>query len=290
LSDDDHTHYSRADGTRAFTGVVGGIDPILSTHLATKNYVDTTTITDHTALTNIGVNTHAQIDTHIADSTIHFTEGSIDHGSISGLLDDDHTQYSLADGTRAFTGTVGGIDPTLSTHLTTKNYVDTEIANNTYWSRTSTTLSTKTANDDLQIDSFIRVNGSSDTQQLIVKGHSTQTANLQEWQNGSAVLQANMTNSGAFRNYVSYTDASNYEAGIFDWQEISGDLTIGALRTGEYAGRNVIVQATDSTGDGVYYGRVGGALTLKAGKPWDQATQYANSYGGQIKIDTFTYN
>jgi hypothetical protein len=33
--------------------------------------------TDHTALTNIGTNTHAQIDTHIADTTIHYTMGSI---------------------------------------------------------------------------------------------------------------------------------------------------------------------------------------------------------------------
>lgn len=30
--------------------------------------------------------------------------GSIDHGALSGLLDDDHTQYILVDGTRAFTG------------------------------------------------------------------------------------------------------------------------------------------------------------------------------------------
>lgn len=30
--------------------------------------------------------------------------GTIDHGSIDGLLDDDHTQYILVDGTRAFTG------------------------------------------------------------------------------------------------------------------------------------------------------------------------------------------
>lgn len=51
-----------------------------------------------------------------------------DHGSLSGLGDDDHPQYSLASGARAFTGPVGGIDPTLSTQLTTKNYVDTQIA------------------------------------------------------------------------------------------------------------------------------------------------------------------
>lgn len=31
-------------------------------------------------------------------------QSDIDHGTISGLGDDDHTQYTLADGTRAFTG------------------------------------------------------------------------------------------------------------------------------------------------------------------------------------------
>lgn len=47
-----------------------------------------------------------------------------DHGALTGLGDDDHPQYSLASGSRAFTGTVSGIDPTLSTHLATKAYVD----------------------------------------------------------------------------------------------------------------------------------------------------------------------
>jgi hypothetical protein len=32
---------------------------------------------NHTTLSNIGVNTHAQIDTHIADATIHFTQAAI---------------------------------------------------------------------------------------------------------------------------------------------------------------------------------------------------------------------
>lgn len=49
---------------------------------------------DHTAIQNIGSNSHAAIDSHIADATLHFTEGSIDHGSIAGLGDDDHPQYT----------------------------------------------------------------------------------------------------------------------------------------------------------------------------------------------------
>lgn len=46
------------------------------------------------------------------------------HGALNGLDEDDHTQYSLVDGTRAFTGTIGGITPTTTEHLTTKGYVD----------------------------------------------------------------------------------------------------------------------------------------------------------------------
>lgn len=59
---------------------------------------------DHTGIANIGTNTHAQIDTHIANSAIHFTEGSIDHGSIGGLTDvADHPGYVTLDGTRPLT-------------------------------------------------------------------------------------------------------------------------------------------------------------------------------------------
>lgn len=51
----------------------------------------------------------------------------IDHGSISGLGDDDHPQYVPTDASRGFTATVSGVDPTEDYHLATKSYVDDEI-------------------------------------------------------------------------------------------------------------------------------------------------------------------
>jgi len=54
-----------------------------------------------------------------------------DHGALIGLSDDDHAQYIKADGTRAFSGVVSGITPTLDAHLTTKQYVDNAIQTET---------------------------------------------------------------------------------------------------------------------------------------------------------------
>ncbi len=95
LGNDDHTQYVKADGSRAFTGTVGGVSPTASSHLATKGYVDGELVTDH--------------------------------GALTGLGDDDHTQYVKTDGTRSFTGTVSGVSPTASSHLATKGYVDGEL-------------------------------------------------------------------------------------------------------------------------------------------------------------------
>lgn len=61
------------------------------------------------------------------------------HGLLSGLGNDDHFQYLLADGTRAMSGALdmgthqinNVVDPTLSDDAATKNYVDNEVSNAT---------------------------------------------------------------------------------------------------------------------------------------------------------------
>lgn len=65
-------------------------------------------------------------------SSTMINQSAIDHGSIGGLGDDDHSQYILVAGTRAFTGdqSLGGFrltsvaNPTAAQDATTKAYVD----------------------------------------------------------------------------------------------------------------------------------------------------------------------
>lgn len=56
------------------------------------------------------------------------TSGVVDHGDLLGLEDDDHLQYVPRNGSRGFTSTVSGVDPTQSYHLATKQYVDSTVA------------------------------------------------------------------------------------------------------------------------------------------------------------------
>jgi hypothetical protein len=52
------------------------------------------------------VTTGVFADARISETSVTQHEGAIDHGSIAGLADDDHTMYIRADGTRAFSGDV----------------------------------------------------------------------------------------------------------------------------------------------------------------------------------------
>ncbi len=95
----------------------------------TETEIDARVISDLTDVNTSGVsvgNFMRWNGTVWADSI--YADSEIDHGGLSGLGDDDHTIYSLVDGTRVFTGVVGGIDPTASNHLATKEYVDMSVS------------------------------------------------------------------------------------------------------------------------------------------------------------------
>jgi len=87
-------------------------------HDLIANTHNLTTDIDHDQLTNFDVNEH-------------FTVASIDHGSIAGLGDDDHTIYSLVDGSRDYSAVVSYDSAktfTSDAEIVDKRYVDQAIA------------------------------------------------------------------------------------------------------------------------------------------------------------------
>lgn len=120
----DNLYLHAEDSTLIVSGTVSASDPINDSHLTTKAYVDNHDWSE-ADIVDIDKYTQAEVDT-IASGI----EAQIitDHGALTGLSDDDHPQYVLVDGSRGFTNTVSGVDPTQDYHLTTKLYVDTEVA------------------------------------------------------------------------------------------------------------------------------------------------------------------
>lgn len=132
LGDDDHSQYALLAG-RPGGEVLSGVNtPLVGTDAANKDYVDSeittlggTIITDHGGLSGLGDDDHPQyallagrgspevlsgIDDPVAGTDAankDYVDGEIttlaatiitDHGALTGLDDDDHSQYALLDG------------------------------------------------------------------------------------------------------------------------------------------------------------------------------------------------
>lgn len=115
LADDDHTQYLLADGTRTLSGnltITGTVDgrDIAADGAALDALAGAEPNPDvvSQAEAEAGVATTERIWTaqRVAQAIAALGGGGgvTDHGALTGLADDDHTQYLLADGTRALTG------------------------------------------------------------------------------------------------------------------------------------------------------------------------------------------
>lgn len=69
---------------------------------------------------------------------------------------------------------------------------------------------------------------------LILQGQTTLGSDAAD-----TLAQRNGTNAQTFRVYNTYTDASNYERGVFDWSTTANTLTIGTTQAGTGASRNI---------------------------------------------------
>ena len=137
-----------SDGSVPFTAPVTGSLPVSGSHLATKAYVDN--LITAGAVTNLTINNILTANTITSaagqdlvlkrggTTVATFGTSGVTFNRINSVTDTTmvnnlnaqylggilNTAFSLANGTRAFTGTVSGVTPTLDAHLATKAYVD----------------------------------------------------------------------------------------------------------------------------------------------------------------------
>jgi hypothetical protein len=120
LADDDHTQYMRVDGVRLFSDHAGiGNQKHWQLYELTVNGLNYVGWRASASMANSyiiempsGIPTNGQVliagtfdsGTGVVPMTWGAAGGSSDHGALTGLGDDDHTQYSLASGARDFTG------------------------------------------------------------------------------------------------------------------------------------------------------------------------------------------
>ncbi len=145
LTDDDHTQYALLTGVRAFTGDVtisGGLTTTGAALVGGTGYQitfgvssGTIGVTGDTNLIQLDATSGVTINGSLVATTIsgaHYGDGSnltgvssvTDHGALTGLTDDDHAQYALLTGVRAFTGDVtvsGGLTATGSATVGSSN-------------------------------------------------------------------------------------------------------------------------------------------------------------------------
>ena len=202
-----------------------------------------------------------EFETGLTVSGAPVNTGATDHGNLSGLSDDDHTQYSLVAGTRAFTGTVAGVTPTSSAHLTTKAYVDGK----------STAIVG---------DAFINVTSGTNTINIGADAIISNSANLVVTTGTSSItLAPSATPSYTSVTATTVTGTTGQFAGAVSAQSGSYSNSLTVSGTAVNIGFPVLR---------IQFPMVGTANNLWSNMPLAQAFLLGNA-GNQVQVDTRPY-
>ena len=192
----------------------------LNNHIGDSTIHFTEGSINHMNISNIGTNTHSQIDSHISNTNIHFTEASIDHTAISNIGTNSHTQIDshISDGTIHFT--VGSIDHTLISNIGTNSHsqIDSHISDGTiHFTEASIdhlNISNIGTNSHAQIDSHI---SSSSNPHSVTLNQITPTTTKGEIlvETGSTVTNLSVGSDGQV-----LTANSGTSSGL-DWQTLN---------------------------------------------------------------------
>lgn len=206
------------------------------------------------------------------------------HSALSGLLNDDHTQYILADGTRAFTGNVGmGTAAIAGAHL----YVySADIATTTGWSGVASIHSKTTGASDYADSHYIIDNRFTFNQSGGEIGESIGIYNLFRIDAGSIGAVGNVKTLWGLHTAVDLnggTCTNDVYSGFFYIDQEAGN-TITGKTYGLYVGADLDGTTTDTTYLAYFIAYSG----LDFGIYQTGTSTYGNYFADKIGIGTNT--
>jgi len=289
-------NYLRRDGTGAMTSDldiglndivnVGTVDGrsisadggVLDTHVGNSLVHFTEGSIDHDNILNVGVNDHNQIDGHIANATTHFTEASIDHANIANVGTNTHAQIDthLADATTHFTA--ASIDHTAIANIGSNTHaqIDTHLGDATVHYTMATIDHTAISNIGTNTHAQIDTHMADATTHRVINDAGTTVTDLWSADKITTELALKATGSDFYTKLES--DGAAGSAG-------SKTDKVNGATVGNFAGLDAAGNLTDSGSAAATFATAAqGLLADTATQPADNVSTLTNdaNYQGQV--------